>query len=378
MKETSTLIKEFVDFNKNAPEKLRELKERTGKKMVGWTCNYVPTELIVAADMIPVRLLSRPYSITLAEASLQSFSCNVSRSYLDQLLKGQLDFLDGVVTPKVCDPLLYGHDIQQRHNCCAYSYFIQMPGELKSPPSKVWWENDVSLFKQSLENLSGKEITERSMKEAIALSNTTRQLLKKLYQMRKESDPPLYGFQVLQVVLAGMMAPTAEYNLKVEQLLKDLSDAERIPQDNVRLMVIGSTIDFTEAELLEEFEKTGGVFVTDDMCTGTRWIYREVETSKDPFSAIVDRYHYAGFCAAKYPGSTRFENIKKLAKEYKVQGAVIILEKFCDPFGFADPDTEKMLKEMGIPTLMLESAEVGALGQARTRAQGFFEMIKGI
>jgi benzoyl-CoA reductase subunit C len=131
-------------------------------------------------------------------------------------------------------------------------------------------------------------------------------------------------------------------------------------------------------EMLEEFEKTGGVFVTDDMCTGTRWIYREVETNKDPFGAIVDRYHYSGFCAAKYPTSTRFENIKKLAKEYKVQGAVVILEKFCDPFGFANPDTEKMLKEMGIPVLMLESAEVGALGQARTRAQGFFEMIKGV
>jgi len=378
MKDINEVIKDYVDFNKNTPEKMRELKKSTGKKMIGWTCNFVPTELIMAAGMVPVRILSRPYSITLAETSLQSFACNVSRSYLDQLLKGQLDYLDGVVTPKVCDPLQCAHDIQQRHDCCSYSHFVQMPAELESAPSKVWWENDVMLFKKSLEDFSGNEITERDMKQAISVSNTTRRLLRQLYQLRKESSPPLYGYQVLQVVLAGMIAPTEEYNQKLEKLLKDLSEVQKIPESKVRLMVIGSTIDFTEMELLEEFEKTEGVFVTDDMCTGSRWIHREVETSKDPFAAILDRYHYAGFCAAKYPGGIRFENIKKLAKDYKVQGAVVILEKFCDPFGFATPDTEKMLKESGIPALMIESAEVGALGQARTRAQGFFEMIKGV
>jgi benzoyl-CoA reductase subunit C len=378
MGDVSELIREFVDFNKHTPEKMRELKEKTGKKMIGWTCNYVPTELIMAAGMIPVRILSRPDSITLAEASLQSFACNVSRSYLDQLLKGQLDYLDGVVTPKVCDPLMYGHDMQQRHRCCEYSHFIQMPAELESAPAKVWWENDVMLFKKSLEEFSGNKMTKESMKAAIDLSNKTRQLLRELYQRRKESNPPIYGHQVLEVVLAGMIAPGDEYNGKVEKLLQDLPEVEKVSADKVRLMVIGSTIDFTEMDLLEEFENTEGVFVTDDICTGTRWIYRDVAVDKDPVNAILDRYHYAGFCAAKYPSSIRFDNIKKLAREYTVQGAVIILEKFCDPFGFAEPDTERMLKEMQIPTLMIESAEVGALGQARTRAQGFFEMIKGV
>lgn len=378
MKEINTLIKPFVDLNKNTPEMMTDLKKSSGKKMIGWTCNFVPTELIMAADMIPVRILSRPYSITLAEAFLQSFSCNVSRSYLDQLLKGQLNYLDGVVTPKVCDPLQYAHDIQERHNCCTLSHFIQAPAEVESAPSKVWWENDVSLFKKTLEDFSGKKITEKSMKEAIALSNSTRQLLTRLYQLRKASSPPIYGYQVLQVVLAGMIAPTEEYNQKLEKLLNDLSEVEKIPESKVRLMAIGATIDFSEMELLEEFEKIDGVFVTDDMCTGTRWLYREVETNKDPFTAILDRYHYAGFCAARHPSNVRLDNIKKLAKEYQVQGAVIILEKFCDPFGFQTPDTEKMLKETGIPTLVIESAEVGALGQARTRAQGFFEMIKGV
>jgi benzoyl-CoA reductase subunit C len=234
------------------------------------------------------------------------------------------------------------------------------------------------LFKKSLEAFSGNTISEESMSAAIDLSNRTRHLLRELYRTRKEHSPPLYGHEVLHVVLAGMMAPGDEYNRRVEKLIKGLPDADKVSADKVRLMVIGSTVDFTEMDLLEEFENTEGVFVTDEMCTGTRWIYRDVAVDEDPVSAILERYHYAGFCAAKYPSSIRFDNIKKLAKEYDVQGAVIILEKFCDPFGFAEPDTERMLKEMHVPTLLIESAEVGALGQVRTRAQGFFEMIRGV
>jgi benzoyl-CoA reductase subunit C len=143
-------------------------------------------------------------------------------------------------------------------------------------------------------------------------------------------------------------------------------------------MLIGASIDFTKMGILEEFEKTGGVFVADDMCTGSRWVYRDINTDGDPLPAVMERYLYPGFCAAKYPNDVRLDNIKKMAEAYKVQGAVIIFEKYCEPFGFLNPITEKMLKEMKIPTLVIESGEVSALGQVSTRAQGFFEMITGV
>lgn len=378
MSEANELIREFVDFNKDTPNHLRELKKKTGKKMVGWTCNYIPTELIIAAGIIPVRLLSRPSTITVADLSLQNFACNIARSVLDQLLKGELDYLDGIVTPKVCDTLIFTHDIQQRHNCCDFSHFVQMPGEVVSKSSKIWWQNDVLLFKRALEEFSGNEITEKSMEEAIEFCGTTRKLLRSLYELRKGSHPPLYGHEILQVVLAGMMAPTPEYHAKVKRLVDALPVSPKKNANKVRLMVIGSTIDFTEMALIEEFEKEKGIFVTDDMCTGTRWIYRDVEAGKDPLAAITDRYHYAGFCAAKHDSNVRMENIRKLAQAYKVEGAVVILEKFCPPFGFSYPDTKMMFKEIGIPTLLIESAETEALGQSKTKAQAFFEMIRGV
>jgi len=378
MNNAKELIKPFSDFNKSISENLWKLKEETGKNMIGYDCSYVPVEMILAADMIPVRMLSHPQSITLADASIQSFACNICRSYLDQLLKGQLQYLDGLVTPKVCDTLQYAHDIQRQHKCVDFDYFLQLPGETSSDASKTWWEHELKSFKEVLESFSGNKITDGKMSEAIDFMNNIRQTLRDIYKIRREKKPAVYGYQVLEVILAGLTAPTNDYKVKLEKFRDDLLELDEIPGDNIRLMLIGSTIDFTEMEIMKEFESSQGIFITEETCTGTRWIMRDIDTSGDSFNAILDRNWYSGFCAAKHPSSVRFDAIKKLAESGNVEGAVIILEKYCDPFGFAVPETKKIFKNMGLPTLIIEASEVGALGQVKTRAQAFFEMIRGV
>lgn len=379
MSKAEQILQYFRDFNENAPARLGQLKQSSGRKMVGWTCNYAPIELVLAADMIPVRLLSRPGSTTRADASVQAFCCNVARSYLEQLHKGDLAYLDGFVSPKVCDCLNHVHEVQGHHKMCAFSHFMQMPHELESAPSVVAWEGNIEEFKAALEAFAGVEITAERLTTAVEALNETRQMLRSLYELRKQNHLPIRGEDVLHVVLAGMMAPTPEYNAKVRELVAALEGQEADGQ-GVRLMVVGSSLDFTEMGIFTEIESTGGLIVTDEMCTGTRWIYRDVQTDMDPFQAVAKRYHYAGLCAAKYPAQkVRMDNLARLARDYNVEGAVIVVEKFCDPFAFSAPDTEKTLREqLGLPVLVLESAEGQGLGQVKTRTQGFIETIRGV
>jgi benzoyl-CoA reductase subunit C len=371
------MIDEFMDFNAQSAARMREIKRRTGKKMIGWTCNYVPVELIVAADMIPVRVLGRPDPIRVADEHLTNISCHTSRSYLDQLLAGDLDYLDGVVTPKVCDPLNYVHGLSHKHHACEECHYLQAPVETISEPSKIWWQGDVGLFKTTLEKWSGVEITPARMKQAIVQMNETRSLLQALYKLRLNETPPILGNEILQVVLAGMTCPNEEYNSQLRNLLDRLSGAISASEKRIRLMIIGSSIDFSELHILKEIEKTKGVFVADDTCTGSRWVYRDVADDLDPLKAIADRYHYSGFCAAKYPNDIRMVNIRMMADKYRVQGAVIVLEKYCEPFAFVAPATQKVFKDMGIPTLVIESAEATTSGQIGIRAQALFEIIEG-
>jgi benzoyl-CoA reductase/2-hydroxyglutaryl-CoA dehydratase subunit BcrC/BadD/HgdB len=57
----------------------RELKERTGKKIVGYFCTYAPEEIIYAAGAHPMRLFGVSENIHLADAHLQAYSCSLVR-----------------------------------------------------------------------------------------------------------------------------------------------------------------------------------------------------------------------------------------------------------------------------------------------------------
>ena len=67
--------------------------------------------------------------------------------------------------------------------------------------------------------------------------------------------------------------------------------------------------------------------------------------------------------------------ILQLAKDYRVEAAILYQQKFCDPHEFANPIIQENLEENGIPCLRLEFDVVIPVGQFRTRIEAFFEQI---
>ena len=57
------------------------------------------------------------------------------------------------------------------------------------------------------------------------------------------------------------------------------------------------------------------------------------------------------------------------------QGAVILQQKFCDPHEADVPAITESFKAKGIPTLFLELDVTVPVGQFKTRADAFLEMI---
>ncbi len=73
-----------------------------------------------------------------------------------------------------------------------------------------------------------------------------------------------------------------------------------------------------------------------------------------------------------------FKHVLRTAKDHRIQGAIFLLEKYCDPYCLAYPDLRRALEEQRIPSLLIETGEIAMpLGQIRTRTQAFFEMIGG-
>ncbi|MGA7677395.1 MAG: 2-hydroxyacyl-CoA dehydratase, partial [Dehalococcoidia bacterium] len=73
---------------------------------------------------------------------------------------------------------------------------------------------------------------------------------------------------------------------------------------------------------------------------------------------------------------SRFGYLKGIVKEWKINGAILLLVRYCDPFAFEMPSLKDYLDSIGIPSTYIEyDYNIGALAQLRTRVEAFLETI---
>jgi benzoyl-CoA reductase subunit C len=170
-----------------------------------------------------------------------------------------------------------------------------------------------------------------------------------------------------------------EHNILVERLLRDLPKRQFDRETGIRLMIVGSEND--DRPFMEMVESIGATFVIDDHCTGSRYFWDEIAPKGDRLQAIADRYCDRVPCPTKdFQQETwerkRFPHILNLAKEYRVQGAVLVQQKFCDPHECDIPSLRRYLENNGIPCYFLEFEVTVPVGQFRIRIEAFIEQLR--
>ena len=72
----------------------------------------------------------------------------------------------------------------------------------------------------------------------------------------------------------------------------------------------------------------------------------------------------------------RFGHVGNFVKDFKVDGIIIYLYKYCDPFGFEVPALKSYIKTLDTPVLYMEDEySMSTIGRLRTRIQAFLEML---
>jgi benzoyl-CoA reductase/2-hydroxyglutaryl-CoA dehydratase subunit BcrC/BadD/HgdB len=142
-------------------------------------------------------------------------------------------------------------------------------------------------------------------------------------------------------------------------------------------MVVGSVMN--NPDFINSIEEVGGLVVTDELCTSTRYWSDPVvfEGYKTPLEAISHRYLNNFPCARMFPSDERFNRILELVREFMVDGVISQIIRYCVPYAHDVPLLKDRLKAQGIPILSLD-VEYGTSGsgQIRTRVQAFLEMIE--
>jgi benzoyl-CoA reductase subunit C len=369
------LFEQFKNWYENRHNYAKEWKERTGGKVIGTFCTYVPEEILYAADILPVRILGSHEPQDVSEPHIFAMFCPFCRDCLAQGLKGRFDYLDGITIAQSCLHIRQAYTSWDLHIPVDFTYYLPHPMHVQSPQAIPYLTEELKEFKKAVEEWTGKEITEEDLRRGIEIMNTNRRLLQQVYELRKNPNPPLTGLEAMLMVVSSQMVDKREHNKALEELLEKLP-SRSLDEPGERLMILGSEDDDTE--FIAMVEDLGSRIVIDEHCTGTRYFYEEVNTNGDALGAIAERYVKRIPCPSKdWPERTRVDHIVKLAKEYDIQGAIVMQMKFCDPHELDTPAIKEALeKDVGVPTIFLEFDVTVPIGQFKTRVEAFLEIIR--
>jgi len=373
----------YLDSSRRA----KELKA-AGKKIIGYPCAYVPLEMLTALDLVPYRTcgdMKEP--VTEADRALPHSFCPVMRNCLDCALKGKNDFLDGMVAIHSCDPQEKTARIWESYTHYPYFHFIDMPITVR-PEALEYFKGQLTDFRKTLEAFTGKKLSPDKLETAIKSHNHQRALVRELYELTKPSPPRISGTEIIQVVRALTSLPVGEGNDLLIETISEVKKRTAGPEKkSARLLIWSSTLDDTD--ITQVFEAKANV-VMNESCGGIRAYRGNVKLTADPLEGLADYYLNEITCARTFRQATlgetskdyardlqsRFGYLKGIIRDWKVNGAIMLLVRYCDPFAFEMPSLKDYFDRIGVPSAYIEyDYTTGALAPLRTRVEAFLETI---
>ena len=111
-------------------------------------------------------------------------NCSFSRSCLQMGLKGEYEFLNGVVGGSTCDGARRLFDLWRNYIGTPFHHVLTIPRKT-TPEAHALYYQQVVTFKEHLEDSLGIRITEERLRHSIDIYNESRTLLQQLYDLRK-------------------------------------------------------------------------------------------------------------------------------------------------------------------------------------------------
>ena len=365
----------FEDIVHNRHKYAHDLSQDS--KFMGYFCNFVPEELLHAAGFVPIRITGTRKPIALADKHLQSNVCSFARSCLELILDGTYSYLSGIVIPHSCDVITKMNDLlAYRADPLEFCHYLWYPHKADDPNARSAFVDEVRRLKSCIEEFTGSEIADDSLRDSIAIYNESRRLLAKVYELRQTDPPALSGTEALSLTLSSVLMPKEEHSRRLRKLLDSLEGRDGTEKGRPRILVSASVLD--DLDLMQSIEDLGGAVVADDVCTGIRYFWKEVAENSDPIEAIADRYLQKIPCPRTFDSGSRIEFLMENIGAFNVHGAIIYILRCCDAHLFQMPGLQERIKSAGTPALYLQGDHSTSISEeTRNRIAAFIEMLGG-
>jgi len=369
----------YKELYGNRAKELLQAKKQ-GKKIIGTFCNFIPLELIIAADAVPLRLCTGFQDPILPSEEIlpRNFCPLIKSSYgISQMDSPHFNLVDIVIIPTTCDGKKKLAEILSENK---QTWVIEVPHTTETPQARRLWLTEIQLIKKQLEKVTGNKITAKKLKEAIEMVNKKRAVSRRLYELRKRTPPPIWGRDAMLVTNLSLYDDIKRWTERTEALCNELEKHTPVCDISLpRVMLTGSPTVFPTWKVPVLTEESGGVIVMDDICTGSKEVWDPIETMSgsmnDMLIAISDKY-LMNTCACFTPNLVRLNRIIQFAEEFKIDGVLYHVLQACHIYGMEELRIEKALEKMKIPILNIETDySQEDVEQIRTRVEAFLEMV---
>ena len=353
---------------------------KKGQKFIGTFCIYVPEEIAMAADAIPVALCGgTQFSIPYGEKMFPRDICPLIKSTMGLAL-GKIcpygPIKDLGVGETTCDAKKKTWDVVNFH-------VMEVP-QKKSKLDFDLWHKAVIEFKEKVEQLTGKKVEAKRLSETITIMNEKRHALQEFNELRKKDPPPISGLDALVVMQAALNDEPQRFTEHLNDLNEELekrvkSGISPFPQGVKRVMISGCPSVMGNWKVHSLIEKAGAAIVIDETCTGTRYFENLVENDKkqldEQLLALADRYMKIN-CSCFTPNDERLESIKQIIGAYQIHGVVQYILQYCHGYNVEAMRVSQILQQADLPNLkIVTDYSEEDTGQLQTRVDAFLEQL---
>jgi len=381
---------EVADFFGTREKEIREAKE-SGKKVIGYMCLLAPTELILAADAIPVRVNSGWYDTSkLGDRIVPVEVCPMVRSTIGAKMIGlspYLELSDALISALTCDGMTKLSEILSDSKPV---WTLTLPRVKDTAQSLRLWSEEIKGLKAQIEALTGNRIRRKKLKSAIELTQKATKAFRRLQELRK-GGPVIMGRDAMLINQTYMWDDIQRWTEKTEALCDELE--KRVQQknwacspDTPRVMVTGTPMiwpDNWKLPTLVEEANPRGVLVADELCSSERLLYDPVGVDEwsisDMLNAISERYLMASTCpcfTSEDGNEDRINWLLTKIKEWNIQGVIYYVVRGCMLYAMEYTRVKKVLDRINVPVYYLDTEYTREdVGQIKTRVEAFLEML---
>jgi len=356
-----------------------------GKRVVGYTCSYVPGEIFHAAGILPARLRGIGTTSTrIGDAYFGPYICSFPKCILQLAGEGRFDFLDGTVITPGCDSMRRLDECWRKagedHSGIVpgFFYYFDVPHKTELHGT-AWFEQEIRNLIRAVEKHFNVCITPEKLEASIALYNRGRGLLARMEDLRSAHPGAISGTDAFAIAVAGTVMPREDYNRQLAAYLAAVASCGNgvTPKDTKRLMVLGSISD--DMAFIELIEAEGrAVVAAENLCFGVRHDGQSIQENGDPVAALARGYLGQSTCPRMFGQyKARLASVLAAIERAAIDGVVLQNIRFCDLHGSENSLFERDLEARGVPCLKIER-EYGPLvetGRIRMRLEAFLERL---